>query len=142
MSGLRAVPRRRHPQTLIAPLFAVAAVLLGGASAAGWLANLILYLLAIGVLIHALWSQPARSLAPAERWLLAIGGVFLLWGVVQLVPLPSALWRTLPGRAPVAGAFELLHVPLPALPLSLDPERTRAALLPLVLALAAMVSVR
>jgi O-antigen ligase len=127
---------------LIAPAFAVAAVLLGGASAAGWLANLILYLMAIGVLIYAIWSKPGPALAPAERWLLAIGGAFLLCGLLQLVPLPAALWRMLPGRAPIAGAFELLHVQLPALPLSLDPEGTRAGLLPLILALAAIVSVR
>jgi len=143
MNEMRAIVRRdRVALPLAAPLLAIAAVLLGGASAAGWLANLVLDLIAIGLLLHAVWSRPTRALAPAERWLIAIGAFYVLWGLVQLVPLPPALWRLLPGRAPIAGAFELLHAPLPVLPISLDPARTRAALLPLILAAAALVTVR
>jgi len=143
MNEMRAiVPRRSGHWAWPAPMLAAAAVLLGGASAAGWIANLALDLIAILLLLHAVWAKPGRAWAPAERWLIAIGAAYLLCGALQLVPLPPSLWRLLPGRAPIAGAFELLHAPLPALPISLDPARTRAALLPLILAAAAFVTAR
>jgi len=143
MNEMRAlVPRHSVSWPWPAPVLAIAAVLLGGASAAGWLANVALDLIAILLLLHALWSKPGRPLGRSEQWLIGIGALYLLWGAVQLVPLPPAVWRMLPGRAAIAGAFELLHAPLPALPISLDPERTRAALLPLILAVAALVTVR
>lgn len=143
MNEMRAIVRQQpNRKAWTAPMLAVAAVLLGGASAAGWLANLVLDLIAIALLLHAVWTKPGRAFAPAEWWLVGMATVYVLWGAAQLVPLPPALWRMLPGRAPIAGAFELLHAPWPALPISLDPARTRAALLPVILAVAALVTVR
>ena len=52
--------------------------------------------------------------------------------LVQLVPLPPALWTGLPGREPIRAGFELLGGSLPWLPLSMDPAATFDFLLALL----------
>ncbi len=135
--------RQLSPRRLAAPAFVTAAVLLGGASAGGLLANLALLLLALCVLAYSVWSPgPRAAPVPAERRLFWIGAAFLAVVLIQLIPLPPGVWSALPGREPVARGFALVGAPLPWLPISLDPMRTVTSALPLVLALAAIQSVR
>lgn len=70
--------------------------------------------------------------APSPVWWLLVGFVALspVWiGGVQLVPIGSSLWADLPGRSVYLPAVASAGVALPeALPLSLNPSATQAAL--------------
>lgn len=113
----------------VAPAYLLACLLLGGASAAGIIANLFLQLAAIPLIGWALWrllqGAPVRPIRPPLAILAMIVAVML----VSLVPLPPSLWTLLPGRGFVAADYRLLGIPLPWLPLSLAPAGTLAALL-------------
>jgi O-antigen ligase len=44
--------------------------------------------------------------------------------VLQLIPLPPAIWTTLPGREAIANGYQLLGIPAPWLPITLSPHST------------------
>ena len=112
-------------------------LIVGGASAAGYAANLILQLLGAVLIGWSLWQTPPR--ATGLRWFaLALG----LLALVQFVPLPPALWTALPGRAGVAGGFALAGAPLPWLTVSLAPWNSLASLSWWIPALAMLVAMR
>ena len=115
-------------------------LILGGASAAGLWANVALQLIAVAILFAAVAVRPDPPLAlPARRlqWLLALLAGLVL---VQLVPMPPALWTALPGRDHVREGFELLGLPIPWLPISLAPDNTLASALWLLPAVAVMLA--
>lgn len=126
---------------LVVPAYLAACILLGGASAAGFLANMVLQLAALPILWFALLVHRDTPITRAGRsllWLLVLLlGVFAL----QLLPLPPAVWRTLPQRELVARGFAMLGEPLPWLPLSLAPRRTLASLLWLLPAAAVLLGI-
>ena len=107
----------------IVPGYLLACLLLGGASAAGFVANLLLQLAALPLIGWSLWrlAQPGTPLSRSIRALLALLVLLVLVALVQLVPLPPGLWSRLPGRAPVVAGYRLLDVALPWLPLTLAP---------------------
>ncbi|WP_088307265.1 O-antigen ligase family protein [Novosphingobium sp. B 225] len=107
------------------PALMLAGLVLGGSSSGGYWANMVLQLLALAALA-ALLIQ-ARALA-LSRPLLLIAGAIILLPVLQLLPLPPALWTALPGRAEIAQGFDLAGMPKPWLPLSLDGDATLTAL--------------
>lgn len=119
----------------VASGFLLACLFLGGASAAGAAVNGVLQLLALLLIALVAWTRRAGAppLLPAGSMPLVIAlGCFLLWSLIQLIPLPASLWTTLPGRAPIAEGFKLLGVPLPAIPASLAPGKTLQSLLWLI----------
>lgn len=119
------------------PLFIGAAVVLGGASAAGIIPNVLLQLAAV-VLTWLVAMRPnRRPFTTAERQLIALGAAVCGIGLLQLVALPPSLWGALPGRAPILAQFHLLGAPPPWLPVSLAPAATVASLLGLTIATAA-----
>jgi O-antigen ligase len=113
-------------------------LVLGGASAAGLWANFALQLLAVPILFASVAFRPDPPLGQAARRLQLLLALMVGLVLVQLVPLPPALWTALPGRDHVREGFELLGQPLPWLPLSLAPERTVASALWLMPAAAVM----
>lgn len=106
-------------------LFLVVAMVLGGASLAGDAANLLLQLLSLGI-VCTLWALgPAtRERTGAEAGLMWLFAAICALIVITLIPLPPALWSSLPGREGAVRGFDLLGVPLPWLPLSLSPAST------------------
>ena len=67
------------------------------------------------------------SLPGAWREHRVVVGLALAWTgliVVHLIPLPPALWSSLPGRGVIADIYAGLRMPLPWLPLSIAPETT------------------
>lgn len=129
-------------RTLVLPAFLVAAIVLGGATAAGVIPNLLLQLGGAGLLfLAALWPMQ-RASTLAERILVWLGVVFVTVVLVQLIPLPAGLWATLPGHAPLARGFTLVGAAVPSLPLSLDPAATIASLLSVTVAAGMFVLVR
>lgn len=125
----------------VAPVYLIACLLLGGASAAGFIANLILQIAALPLIGWALWQivqepPPVSVRAP-------LGLLFLLVAIalLQLVPLPPAVWTWLPGREAVAKGYRLLDIPLPWLPLTLTPGSALASLLWLLPSFAILLSI-
>jgi O-antigen ligase len=124
----------------ILPLYLLACLLLGGSSRAAW-PNMALQLGAIALLAWAALARPRVQVGHAGARLAILIAAALGLVLVQLVPLPPALWSALPGRAAIAHGFDLLGQPRPWLPLSLAPYDTMASalwLLPPLAVLAAM----
>lgn len=119
-------------RTWTAAAFLIACMVLGGASAAGVIGNAALQIAAIAILLVLLLRRGPPA-APEHRKPLTmlIAGIALL-ALIQLLPLPPALWTALPGRAAVAEAFGQLDLPLPWMPVTLAPEGTIASLLALL----------
>lgn len=118
----------------------LASCLLGGGTRSGFLADAALQLLAIPVLICALWTLRGCKF-PHGIWLawlvwLGLGLVFL----AQLIPLPPSMWLALPQRSQVAEILGLAGQELPWLPMSVVPQATALAALSLIPPLAVFVA--
>ena len=99
-------------------------LLLGGGTSSGHLSDAVLQLLTIPVLLAALWrigGAPRRSEA---RWALAACAAILAVPLLQLIPLPPAIWTALPGRESIQTAFELLGRRPSWAPISMAPQST------------------
>lgn len=74
------------------PAYLLLCLLLGGASNGGFLANLLLQIVAVILLAISFWNEQDQALSRAERrfaWLLVGWG---LLAVLQFLPLPQNLW--------------------------------------------------
>ena len=111
----------------VLPAYVASCLLLGGASAAGVLANGLLQLLAVGLIAHHFWRNRTVTRDTGERWsvngIFWLVAIFALWVVVQLVPLPSQLWQALPGRDLVEDGDALLGMSGLWRPLAMQPDR-------------------
>ena len=117
----------------------VASMLLGGATRAGFLADVMLQLLAVPLLLLALWVR--LDLRPARQTAVLVFCLALLAIVVaQLIPLPPAIWTALPNRLPTVKALELAGQDLPWLPVSVSPQMTALAAVSLVLPFAVVLA--
>ena len=135
----------RSPRRWNLPLatgWMIACLLLGGASNAGLLANIVLQLGAAAVIGWTLWRGAGLEPATGERSLLLMLLALIGWIVVSLVPLPPALWTLVPGRGFVADGYRLLGMELPWLPLSLSDDRTLRSVLALLVPAASYLLVR
>ena len=126
---------RRGLSRIMAPVFLVLAVILGG-SREGVLTSAALQVFAAAVLLALLFSP--RTIAPSRsaKLLLALFALFVGLALLQLVPLPPDVWARLPGREPVVEGFAALGEPLPVLPLSMAPAETIQGLLTFLPAIA------
>lgn len=117
--------------------FLLLVLLLGGGTRNHLLSDLALQLLAVPLLLLALARLMAqRPDVEHLRWL----WVLLLFPTVvllYLLPLPYALWASLPGRGALAAMLAEVGLPLAGwIPLSLDPGASWAALRAMLPALA------
>lgn len=128
---------------IIGPAYLAACLLLGGASAAGFAANLVLQLAALPIICAGLWVLAFDRPASVSRVPLVLSAAIVAVMLLQLVPLPPSVWTALPGRGPVEQGFELLGIepPLPWMPLSLYPNATVASLLWLLPAFASLLAI-
>lgn len=119
--------RQRDRLPLLLFIAALAIVALGGGSNRTDVESL-LFVRPCLVLILAGLTLLVRpdDLLP-YRWPLSLAALGMLLIVVQLIPLPPALWTLLPGRALAARAFALQGLPLPWQPWSLTPDLTLQA---------------
>jgi O-antigen ligase len=120
------------------PVYLFACLVLGGASAAGFLANLLLQIAALPLIGWSLWQLLQSKPATQIRAPLGLLALLVIVALLQLVPLPPSIWTLLPGRGSVAEGYRLLGLPLPWLSLSLSPEGTVASLLWLLPAFAVL----
>jgi O-antigen ligase len=107
---------------------------------------LLLELGAVGFLFTLAHHGAARAMLSALPWPLGIAlGVLFIYPLVQLVPLPEALWRLIPGHAEYAtvlerfAAGEAVHM---TRTISIVPSATEAGWLALLPPLACFVAVQ
>ncbi len=115
------------------------ALLLGGATLEGWIGHAVIRLVAVVVVGMGLWRLAERPPPATARFPLALGAAALAVPLLQLAPLPPAVWIHLPGRAALAAIYGVAGTPIPWLPLSLTPDGTwnaELSLLPPVAAFA------
>lgn len=98
--------------------------MLGGASAAGYVANLTLQVIAIAVLVWVLSVPTHGSVSSDERnfgyLLFAVGVLF----VIQFVPLPSGIWELMGQRAAIVSTANEIGVTPTIKLVSLTPHQT------------------
>lgn len=112
--------------------------LAGGASRADVFGQAVVRGSAVIVLMIALLFGEWR-VQPGSRsvWLLVLATIVLV--LLQLVPLPPAMWQTLPGRGLFADAIPLTGGPQPWRPLSISPSLTLNSAASLLVPLATLV---
>ncbi len=116
-------------------------LLLGGGTREGLLSDAVLQLLSIPVFLAALWRILDAPLSRDRRRALVFCAAIVAIPILQLAPLPPAIWTRLPGRALVVESYELLgRSPLWA-PISMTPEATWLAALSLLPPLAIFLAV-
>lgn len=125
----------------ITPGYLFLCLVLGGASAAGFTANLLLQLLAIPIIAWAVLSRRSAPLPRATQQLLAIAALICAIAVIQLIPLPPELWSSMPGREAVVRGMTALEMELPWLPISLAPYQTVASVMWLLPAAAILLGI-
>ncbi|MDP3674462.1 MAG: O-antigen ligase family protein [Novosphingobium sp.] len=136
---------RRPPGRWHLPLamgWMIACLVLGGASNAGQMANIVLQLGGAAVIGWTLWRGTGIKPAAGERGLLLALLVLVGWIAMTLIPLPPAVWTLVPGRTFVAAGYRLLGVELPWLPLSLSDDRTVRSALALLVPVSSYLLVR
>lgn len=122
---------RQRVWGILAGLYIGLCLLLGGASAAGFLANALLQTFGLLAILAVLWAGRGANIAEA-RPLAWIVGLFVLLVIVSLVPLPFDLWAGLPYRGEIAEALGRLGIDSGAMTLSLAPRATIASALGLL----------
>lgn len=110
-------------------------MVLGGGGSPSPLPEVTLQILTALVFGWWLHQRPgALSDVPAGAWWIA--GLVVALHLLQLVPLPPAVWHGLPGRSAQVAALELIQAEQDWKPLTLSPARTIASLLCALSALA------
>ena len=108
--------------------YIAACVVFGGAGREGFYAHGVLQAIAgLGscVLIAA-WPRHLK-LGRFRGPLILIAGVAGV-GVMQIVPLPNAIWQSLPGRTAIVDGYANLNMTMPSLPISMNFEATIVSL--------------
>lgn len=105
------------------------ALTIGGASRANDISLFVLTSASLVLLSAALLLPGQFKDVKEARPLLYLVGTLIGWTLIQLIPLPSVIWLNFPGRDNIADGFKILGQPLPAMPISLTPDRTLKALL-------------
>lgn len=115
--------------SLVAALLALC-VILGGGATAGYLGDVILQLVSIPVLLVALSRM--RFVDPRVRGAVLFCSALVLIPLIQLIPLPPAVWTKLPWRDVAAQALTLSGQEVGWRPLTLTPHATWLCLASLV----------
>ncbi|HET7708180.1 MAG TPA: O-antigen ligase family protein [Sphingomicrobium sp.] len=128
----------------VAPAYLLLCLLLGGSAQGIWV-NAILQLLAVGIIAWAALAPDQGNTSIWGRRLMVVCAIGLLVILIQLIPMPPAIWGTLPGRQIVTDGYAILGLPLPWMAVTLAPDQTLSTvlrLLPPAAILAAMVGLK
>jgi len=112
--------------------FVLCCLMMGGGSRVGFLSDVIIQLLAIPVLLAALWRYLNVPSAYRPRFVLTLALLVAAIPAVQLIPLPPWIWSALPGRDLVVQCLALVDTDLPWAPLSVAPDATWLSLVSLM----------
>lgn len=108
-----------------AMLFAV--TMLGGGTHNGTASEVVLQVLAVPLVAAAMLDLIGKGVTPQMKGPLVFIAALVLLPMLQLIPLPNALWGMLPGRGIISKTYALIAEPRPALPLTLSPSATWAS---------------
>ena len=128
---------RQAIRSAVVPAYVLLCIVLGGSVQGVW-GVAALQLLAIGIIGWSLLAKHALPLSSAAKALFVIAGLTALLIIIQLVPLPPAVWVALPGREHIVDGYRLLGQRRPSLPISLAPYDTVSTALTLLPALAVL----
>lgn len=121
------VPVPRLFQDALFPYFyflIVLAVLFGGATRQGAWSDAVVELASLPLLAGMLYRLLREGGGSSAIWPLALLGAVVALPLLQLIPIPPAIWAVFPGRAPIAAAFDAADIGKPWLPISLNPAAT------------------
>jgi O-antigen ligase len=118
------------PGDFALPAFLVVAVALGGGGSPSPLPEMLLEWAALATLAAVVLMRPRGEAWPRPALAFAVGLVLL--PVIQLIPLPPAVWQSLPGREIEKAAIGLAGAGSKWMPLSVSPSRTLAGFLALL----------
>lgn len=127
---VQAVRTSPLPGTSICMVIVGLAIVLGGGGTVNPQTEMILQVLTALLMVPLVASENfQRGLGPvqAPAWLLA--GLVLAVPILQLMPLPPAIWRALPGREIEIQSLALIQGDHWWMPLTMAPARTFASLL-------------
>ena len=125
----------------LAPVYLLSCLLLGGASAAGYMANGALQVAGLFCILIVVLAGLLPQLPRPAQLLLVLTAAAAALLLFELIPLPPFLWQLLPGRSDVAEGYSLLGMAAPWLPISLSPSGTLAQLTSLIPIVAVIVLV-
>ncbi len=118
--------------TLLVGLFFGVALMAGGSSADAVSAGVV-RVCGVPILAIGLWRLVHEPVSPGAIWPLLLVVAVIALTLVQLIPLPPAMWSTLAGRRDVLDGYAAAGLtPPPWLPISLTPWATRYAALGLI----------
>ena len=125
MRGLTWFDRSQwNPVAIATVVLLVFAFLLGGASRQHELRLAFVELAALPLLVLSGFALLRRPSGDMHTFALAVLGAVIALPLIQLIPLPPAIWTSLPGRAEPALALELAGLQPGWTSLSLTPDRT------------------
>jgi O-antigen ligase len=116
-------------------------LIFGGGTRQGLWSDALVQIVSLPLLAVAILRLKALASPSEFRLALFVIGAVIVVPILQLVPLPPRIWTILPGRAEVAEAYRAAGVPLPFLPVSLEPLTTLRSLLSLLPAIAVFLGV-
>lgn len=126
-----------HGFTLCLILFAIVLVLFGGSSRYDRLVQIPVRLSAIAVLIWVSFRPPQDDQKALRAPALLLAAAIALV-VLQLIPMPPALWTVLPGRGDFASLAPIAGFDQPWRPIAVVPDMAVNALLSLTVPLAVL----
>jgi O-antigen ligase len=130
----------RKLSSYVAPVYLLACLVFGGSAQAVW-GSFGLQVAAIGILVW-LAATPMPDDARAARLPALVLVAALAYILVQLLPLPPAIWSGLGHRGHIAEAYSMMGWPLPWLPISLAPFDSATTLFAILPPLAMIAAVR
>jgi O-antigen ligase len=113
-------------------IFLLVALLLGGATRREVMSSDIVALAALPLLAWSIWRMRDQPIPDSWRGPLWLVGGLAVVGLLQLVPLPPAIWTLLPGRGSIAADMITAGLMPGWEPLSLSPQATQHSLIALL----------
>ena len=111
------------------PFFLLPVLAFGGGLYGDHIATGIIQFFSCILIVWIINDSKLAKLKPSGIWIGAIGLAIVLIAAAQLIPLPSDVWSSLPGRQSIAESFRLTETPLVSMPASLAPQETMAGIL-------------
>ena len=128
-------PRRSWPlpgTALCMTLVGLAIVLGGGGTVNPHTETVLQFLTALIIIPLVASAGWQRGLGRIHVGAQTLAGLILLLPVLQLIPLPPAIWHALPGRAVEVQSLALIQADHAWMPLTMAPARTFASLLAMI----------
>ena len=126
------------PADFVLPGFIALAMALGGGGTPSPLPEMLLEWAALATLVAVVMLHPQDRPWPRQATVVALA--LLALPTLQLLPLPPAIWRGLPGREIEAAAIDLAGAGPKWMPWTVSPPRTLASLLAVIVPVAAILT--